>query len=279
MKNKILMVIFILLFFYISAGIAFSEETKGEMVSKLIKLNNGTCEELEPVARMYLSQDGKIVAIPRLNALMVKDYEENIKKIEAILKNADIPSPMVRVTVNFLGATKQTTTGIYAGAVPYGKYWVVGVKPNFTSSNQSISGSVNLAIQSGSSGFFRIAENIPYRSWFYSYCTRHGYIKSEGISFINVSTGFFVTPQVRGDRIFVSIAPGISYFDGNKPGKIKFVEAASEVEVKDGQTVVLGVGDTQEAGSESLISNILGGGSYSKNEKFTIMLTVKKVKQ
>lgn len=279
MKNRVLPVILILLFINLSAGIAFSQETKGELVSKLIKLNNGTCEELEPVVSMYLSQDGKIVAIPRLNAFMVKDYEENIKKIEAILKTADIPSPMVRVTVNFTGRSQQTTTGIYAGAVPYGKYWVIGVNPNFTSSNQNVSSSVNMAIQSGSSGFFRVGENIPYRSWFYSYCTRHGYIKSEGIQFVSVSTGFFVTPQVRGDRIFVSIAPGISYFDGSKSGRIKFVEAASEVEVKNGQTVVLGVGDSESSGSESLISNILGSGSFKENEKFTIMLTVKKVRQ
>ena len=279
MKNRVLLTIMVILFICISAGTAFSQETKGEPISKLIKLNNGTCEELEPVARMYLSKDGKIVAIPRLNALMVKDYVENIKKIEAILKSADIPSPMVRVTVNFMGRSQQTTTGIYAGAVPYGKYWVVGVKPNFTSSNQNVSSSVNMAIQSGSSGFFRVGENVPYKSWFYSYCTRHGYIKSEGIQFVSVSTGFFVSPQVRGDRIFVSIAPGISYFDGNKPGRIKFVEAASEVEVKDGQTVVLGVGDSAGSGSENLISNILGSGSFKGNEKFTIMLTVKKVRQ
>lgn len=279
MKKAIFVSILILLIMNLFSGTAFSQETKGELVSKLIKLNNGTCEELEPVASMYLSPDGKIIAIPRLNALMVKDYEENIKKIEAILKTADIPSPMVRVTVNFTGRSRQTTSGIYAGAVPYGRNWLIVANPNFTSSNQNVSSSVNLTILSGSSGFFRVSENVPYRNWFYTYCTRHGYIKAEGIQFVSVSTGFIVTPQVRGDRIFVSIAPGISYFDGNKPGRIKFVEAASEVEVKDGQTVVLGVGDTAGSGSESLISNIVGSGSFKENEKFTMMLTVKKVKQ
>lgn len=279
MNKKFLPVLLILLFFGITAGIASSEEAKGELITKMFKLNNGTCEEMEPVVSMHLSKDGKVVAIPRLNALMVKDYAENISKIEAILKTADIPSPMVRVTVNFAGRSQQTTSGIYAGAVPYGKYWLVGVKPNFTSTNQNVSSTINLAISSGSSGFFRVGENVPYKSWFYTYCTRHGYIKAEGIQFVSVSTGFFVTPQVRGDRIFVSIAPGISYFDGNKRGKIKFVEAASEVEVKDGQTVLLGVGDSSSSGSENLISNIVGIGSFKENEKYTIMVTVKKIKQ
>ena len=296
MNKKLSVIILLSLLIVFFTTPLFAQEAKQELPHKMFRFNNASCEEMEAVIRLYLSPDGKIAVVKRLNAILVKDHAENLKKIEAVLKKSDVPSPMVKVNVQFLGRSHYKNNAIYAGAVQRGNHWRIGVRPDFSNTKQTNSTSMSLMIMSGSSGFIKIGENVPYRSWFLQYCRRYGYIVGEQVQFVSVSTGFYVTPQVRGNNIFVSISPGIAYFDGKKNGRIKFREAQSEVMVKNNQTVVLGVGNTSSEGSgihagasgnvevtkkqtKALMHYILGGGSYSSDEVFTMLLTVKKVRQ
>jgi len=265
--------LFILLILFLSYEIIPAQE----MSHKVFRISNCKAESMVPVAQLYLSPGGKIVVDERTNALIVKDYPENLAQIEAILKDTDVPTPQVVVNVKFLGNEKSSTTGIYAGAKKTKNGWVIAAQPNISGSDSSISTSMKLMIMSGSDGFIKMGEQIPYTQWFYQYCLGRGYI-GQAVVFKEVSTGFFVSPQVMEDHIVVSIAPGIYYHDGKNRNMIRFVECQTTVSVKDGQTVVIGVGNTKEESTNLLISRILGVEHIKSDEVYTMMLTVKKVK-
>jgi len=281
MRKSLTIIMTILIILPLCLGGAFAGETPGKSADlpyKVFRTRYANCTELLPIVKLYLSKDGKAVVLKRTNSIIVKDHLENLNKIEQIIKGSDIPLPQVRVNIKFLGRSSTKNNALYASAVKKGKYWRIGIHPNFSSSSQNVNKSMNLLILSGSSGFIRFGENVPYTTWFYKYAHRLGYVTVKSVNFLNVSTGFYVTPQVRGDGIYISVAPGISYFDGKNRNRIIFKEARTEVFVKDGQTVVLGVGDSSREGQGGLISHIIGGGSFKSNEVFSIMMTVRKVK-
>jgi type II secretory pathway component HofQ len=248
-----------------------------KMTHKIIRIGHRPAESLVEAAKVYQSADGVIVTDERTNSLIVKDYPENIAKIEQLVKDLDIPQPMVRVYVNYNGLGKSGTAGIRGGAVKTSKGWSYWAQPDYSSGTSSHQTSMNLAIVSGSDGFIKIGEVVPYTEWFYQYAYGRRYIASN-VVFQEVTTGFFVSPTVRGKEVDLSIAPGIYYFDGKKRNKIIFREARTEVTMRDGQTMVIGSGNSSDQHNWDLLSHILGAVSSHQKEVFSFTVTVKIMK-
>lgn len=274
MRNKYLLICF-LIFFICRLPALTAENSDRGMVVKIIRLNNGNAVDLVETASMYKSPGGVVVADKRLNALIIKDYPENIERISALLKDTDIALPHARIKVQFLGVSSSSGTGLYGGAVKHGNQWHVWAKPDFTSTSGYQSTTMELLLMSGSSGYIRVCTSVPYISWFYTYAFNRGYIQS-GIQFLNLSTGFYVTPRVTSDGVHLTIAPGITYNDGREERQIKFVEAQTEVFIRNGATVTVGVGDSSDSSSRGLISRIVGAGSMKSTETFKMIVSAKR---
>ncbi|MCE1248998.1 MAG: hypothetical protein LWY06_20360 [Firmicutes bacterium] len=255
----------------------YAQTPGSAMTHKVIKVGHRPAESLVEAAKVYLSEKGVIVTDERTNSVIVKDYPENIEKIEQLIKDLDIPQPMVKVNVTYNGMGQSVTSGVKGAAVKTSKGWKYYVKPDFSSGNSSGSVSMNLSMVSGSDGFIKIGEQVPYTEWFYQYAYGRRYVGAN-VVFQEVSTGFFVTPVVRGKEIDVSIAPGIYYYDGKKRNKIIFREASTEVVMKDGQTMVIGSGASADSKNYDLLSHILGAVSSRQKEDFSFTVTVKIIK-
>ena len=270
-------------FLTLLAVVTLSEAARGEegkMTHRIFRLSHRTPVEMAEVIKLYLSKNGVFAMDNRTNSLIVKDYPENLEKIARLVVQTDVPAPQVRIKVNFMGSTTRNNSSLYAGAVKSGGNWYVVANPNISSSKTSTTGSMNLAVTSGSSGFIRVGQSVPqsYVTWFYDYALRRGYVTRQ-VVFKEVSTGFYATPSVRGDNIYLDVSPGISYFDGKHRSRVIFREARTSVRIRDGQTMVLGVSDSDKKGSRGLISRIVGGGSFRENQVFSMTVTVKIIKE
>lgn len=279
MKRKIA-ALSILIFFTLFIPAFAQAGGGGASTHRIFRLSNASPESLVDAIKLYLSPDGAYAVDARTNSLVVRDYPENLEKIAQVIKDLDVPSPQVRIYVQFLGRSAGSSTSLYGGAVKGKNGWLLVADPRIESSAGSTSGTMNLAVMSGTSGFIKMGESVPtsYVGWFYDYALQRGYV-AQSVIFREVTTGFYVTPQVRGDSVLLEIAPGVQYFDGRKRDRIIFKEAQTQVRLKDGQTMALGVSDSSSGGSSGLISHIVGTGSFQKNEVFSMAVTVKIIEE
>lgn len=278
-KKSIFIFSVIIISLFLFSGVVWGEEAPAsvKMPYKVFRLSHRPAASVVDIIGIYLSKEGKAVVDERTNSLIVKDYGENLAKIEEMIKSLDVPMPQVQVYIKFLNFSRSDNSAVYGGARYDGRGWRVALNPDFSSVSTNSASSMNLAIISGSSGFIKMGERVPYAQWFYEYSLGRRYI-TRNVVFQDVATGFFVTPNVRPAGIEISVAPGIYYFDGKNRNRIIFREMETSLFVKEGQTVVIGAGDTQNSANVGLISRIIGGGSYNKSESFSMMLTVKRIK-
>ncbi len=256
-----------------------------DTVIKVFKIHYRFAEDFERTVEMFLSPEGSVVADKISNSLIVKDYPENINAVAEFLKTQDTVQTQVRVTMQFTDETALRENGFIVHWSAGGSHWTVGTAAGpglnihalLKDKHQKLrkSGELSLLVMSGRSGRLETGMTIAYTDWFYHYARRHGHLSVE-TKFRDVITGFFVSPRVIGTSIHVTIMPRISYPAENGRNEILFREAATELTLKDGETVLL-AGSTKS--SETLVQNILSGrNAQDHKENTVILLTAETVK-
>lgn len=281
MKRVLPILTAIVFFTMLFSGHCFAQQkdsNSGDLPYKIFRLKHRKASSVEEIVKLYMSSEGKMAIDKRTNSVIVRDHPENLARIADIINDVDKPVPQVRVHVKFLGRKQTSGSGIFATSQKTGNNWKVCVHPGLTSATSNRTANLNLAIMSGESGFIKVGKKVPYPTWFYKYSFHHGYV-TKGVVFQDVSTGFYVTPHVREDRIKLKIAPGIKYFDGNRWGQIIYREAQTTITVKEGQSVVVGVSESGDRETRGLISKIVGAKQLLTNEVFSMVLSVDIIKE
>jgi hypothetical protein len=260
-----------------------------EMEVKLIKLNYRGAEEVIPLIKIFMSPEGQVVADARTNTLIIKDYPENIARIEEFLKGQDIPMPTVSITAQFLDNTATRAAGPPVRIIAGQGQWAAVVYPS-ASGTQAKSEALDIMVMSGSEATIAIGESVPYVQWFWTYAYNLGYI-TQNVVFERVATSLCVIPHVRGDVIRLRVIPQISWFSQKEKGVIKFREAATELEMRSGDSIAIAASSSKD----SVINRVLqaryvgapagGYGSVTAGTiesssvgSFSIILTAKVVK-
>ena len=71
---------------------------QGCMTNELIRFNHIVADEAAAAAMGFKGTNGKISAFERINAIYVTDSQENINRMREILKEIDVPSPVLEDT-------------------------------------------------------------------------------------------------------------------------------------------------------------------------------------
>lgn len=66
-----------------------AEDNSGELITRVIPLDNAPAEQLVPVLRPLVPQYGHLAAVGSANALIISDHVSNIQRIEAIIARID----------------------------------------------------------------------------------------------------------------------------------------------------------------------------------------------
>ncbi|MHB2018290.1 MAG: secretin N-terminal domain-containing protein [Candidatus Xenobia bacterium] len=243
-------------------GVALADE----MTLRIIQVMHQPPEALVDSVRPFLSPGGVVVPNPGNGTLLVRDYPKNLDQIEQVVHQLDVVAPEVRVQVQMdaLDNAAQRGVGLFPG--PPNTVVIGAADTRTRASNRS---TLSLLLISGSSGTIRLIDHSPQFAWFAGYAANLGYVPA-GIVFTDVGTGVQVTPRVVGQNVLLTIAPWIAYQSPAGSGTVAFREAATEVQVHDGDTVPISVGSST---SSQLINFIVGQASQSAAAHITMTVT------
>jgi len=238
-------------------------------------------DEVVPMVKNLLSQDGTVTVDRRTNSLIISDEEESIHNVRAFLENYDKPIQQVSVHVRFEEIRSEEGRSVSEDARISGNGWSVstggktddGVDIRVRGGKKDIKGDAEyfIRVASGSPAYILAGKEIPYtEKWLYL-CKRYARV-TESVMFQHINTGFEVVPVAMGDRVSIDITPRISYeVPGREPGIIRFTRASTRLLPPMDQWVV--IGGTSETDNE-VIAAILEAGTHTQNSKLTISLKV-----
>jgi type II secretory pathway component GspD/PulD (secretin) len=223
------------------------------------------------VPMMMPSTNGlSIQAVDR--KLAVRGTAEQHAVVEQLLRELDKAPKNVQINVQF--ATSGQTSSHEAGIRPKGPIILRDgeIHGAFEGrfSNQSTTSSENttqmLVAMDGRSATLCVGERVPYLAWLTEYSWRHGYIREVQIEWQDVGSFLAVYPEIIGDgpMIRVRLIPELSgrLKDGTEQ-TIQFTEVATEVIVRDGQTISIGGFNTDEEFSSKFLVGRSGGSETS----------------
>jgi general secretion pathway protein D len=75
------------------------DEPTATVITRLVRLNYVSAEDLQNLLNQLVSPDGMISAYARSNSLVIIDYADNIKRITDIIDSIDIPSSDTDMTI------------------------------------------------------------------------------------------------------------------------------------------------------------------------------------
>jgi len=238
---------------------------------EVFALANALAEEMVEQVSLLLSPEGRIVADPRTNSLIVKDYPAVLEQIRAFLKGQDAPRPAATITVTFSEDTQSRAAGAGIQAVQYGPYWQVRGGAGAVSRNNTGRRTLSLLVMDGFEGRIVVGENITRVDWFLAYAWGHGLLLPS-MTVTSITTGFLVRPRIFGTEIILDITPFVSYPRAGRPDIVRFQEASTTVSLRDGETVALG----GVAGNEKdVVGMILGGGQCSSAQVSSMVISAR----
>ena len=221
------------------------------------------------LVKTVLSPRGSVLPETRLNKLVVKDTREALARVEKLLEQSDLPSPIVRIDLACNSQLPTSGHQIGVGVNPRGR--VVGSLQTSQGTSNATSNQY-LMVMSGEKGHISIGEQIPYVQPYWNYVNGLGLLPP-GVVFQTVSTGFAVEPTVMGENIKLRIIPFISYLSPNGPGQIEIIDAASVVMLRRGETITLTSSQSGSQIQQQAFGLILGSSGQSRSQSVDIQLS------
>ncbi len=250
----------------------------------IIRLKFRVVSEVLPMVENQLSQEGKVTADVRTNALVITDNDESIQKIRAFLENYDKEVQQVRIRVKFEEVRSIDGRSISAEGGVSDKHWRVttggrgqdgvNVRLRDGSRHREKTSEYFINTMSGSAAYIMTGKDVLYRERWIYLCRRYaGYVDT--VSLRRIETGMEVTPIVVGNRVNLEIMPRISH-DSPEGGRgvTRFTRASTRISVPFGKWVTIGGADQR---SNEVITEILKSGSGKKNSSLQISLMVEKL--
>ena len=217
--------------------------------------NRPAAATIEPV-RALLQPGETVFAEDRLQRLIVKAAPERLEQIRQLLEQIDIAAPQVWITI------AQTASNPYSS----------GGLLQTSQGEQNVSSSQQLLVMSGERGSVTVGEDIPQLQQFWNFANGFGLVPA-GVVFQRVSTGFSVEPTVIGQNIRLRLTPWMSYQSAQGPGRIDFSEGATQITIKNGETLTVANGGTSNSRQSSAFGFILGYGNQQSSSSNQLVVT------
>ncbi len=220
---RILTLLCSLIFFATFAGTCLAE-------TELFKLKNRLAAEVLPVVEAFLSPNGRAVADSFGNMIVVNDTPEVIDEIRALLLDSDQPVAQVKVQIALDAAES-------GEIISFGKNGKRGrhlstEKPHFRYSDARQTGSSRsfILVSSGSSGYIRLARQVPVTEEWRFLFRRHAvpiFLKE----IRTIETDMEVSPVVVGDPVIVTVTPRVSWLANGDAESFRFVDVSTTISV------------------------------------------------
>jgi hypothetical protein len=238
-----------------------------------IQLNNRPAEEIIPIVKPML--DPSEVITGSGYKLFLRASPQTLQQVMGIVDALDIAAKVLEVSV-FQGSEQDlkirsvsgnlqidngnTSVGIgndkkkSAGSISYNSGNVSGdINASSTHQRQSSNPVHKLRVSEGTEGFIQTGEQIPYLT---------GYRSTE---YQDVTTGFYVLPRIRGDRVTLQISPFKNSLAKAGKGSIDTQSARTTISGRIGEWLPLGGVSEQSKRSQSSLGSSSSSQSSSQH--------------
>lgn len=219
------------------ATILFTAQTAGrqlEVVTYDLGLTD-TAAAAEAV-RPLLSPAGRVVEDERNHRIIVVDVPSVHRAVRVALQRVEVTARNIRVGVTFRWQAASDRTGVRVR--PRGGSITLGGEA--TTSQSTTTSRQELVVLSGGRASLRIADEVPYADWFWTWGVGRGFWV-EGTRWRDVASGMEVEPLALPDgRIRVRLTPYFEYFVDNARQVTRLHTLTTEVIANDGEEINLG---------------------------------------
>ncbi|MBD8576134.1 secretin [Pseudomonas syringae] len=189
--------------------------------TEIVPLNYRTSDEMLPVARNFLGQDGTVNA--HGNQLIVNADSRKIDELRALLSQLDTTPKRLLISVDTSDQAAQNDSSAGGGRViSYG-----------TDSREGALQQIQTT--EGSPALIQTGQSIPLTT---SRTDSYGYSQSE-TQYRNVTQGFYVTASVTGDIVHLTISTNRDRVSQERPDAIKVQSTDSTVSGRLGEWIPL----------------------------------------
>lgn len=186
--------------------------------------------------RPLLSPAGRVVEDERNHRIIVVDVPEVQRAVRAALRRVEVSARNIRLTVTL----RWQGTSDRAGVRLRPRGGTVSVGGDLTRSQSTTTSRQDLVVLSGGRASLRIADEVPYADWFWTWGLGRG-LWVEGVRWRDVATGMEVEPvALPGGRIRVRLTPYFEYLLDARRQVTRVLSLSTEVVANDGEEMALG---------------------------------------
>ena len=245
---------------------------------RIYKVHFADVTEVAAVIPMMMPSTNGLVVQTVDKTLVVRGTPEQHEIIRQMLRDLDAPPKNIQVNVKF-----GTSGGSYdreIGIRPRGPIVIDrdGIHGSLQGSliDQSTTTRENttqmLVAADGRSASIRVGERVPYVTWLTEYGYRHGYVRNVEVEWRDVGSFLVMEPTIVAPGLIrVRLTPELSgRLENGDRQSIQFTHLATEVTVRDGQTISIGGFSKDEDFSSKFL---IGRGSSGESSVTDITLT------
>lgn len=272
----------------IAFAVLFVLTPAGADEARMIQLKHRSASEVMHLIRPLLGPDDALSGLDF--RLIIRTSDRNLKEIERLLAQVDVARQRLRITVEQVSGDERTkasqsVTGetriddkarVTLPAKPTENGGLVVQKNDlrYTANRRTTSASSahtqTVMTLDGQRAYIRMGQSLPYVKSILA-LSRRQFVLVQDIELQDVTTGFNVTPRVRGDRVLVEITPRLSSLRDPAIGLADFQELSTTVETKLGEWLDLG----EILGNRGEVERaILESASATAGERRTVRLKI-----
>lgn len=186
--------------------------------------------------RPLLSPDGRVVEDERNHRIIVVDVPEVQTAVRAALRKVEVTARNIRVAVSFRWQSTSARAGVRLR--PRGD--TVSVGGDLTRTESTTTARQELVVLSGGRASLRIADEVPYADWFWTWGLGRG-LWASGVRWRDVASGMEVEPlALPGGRIRVRLTPYFEYLLDARRQVTRVHALSTEVVANEGEEIALG---------------------------------------
>ena len=186
--------------------------------------------------RPLLSPAGRVVEDRRNHRIIVVDFPEVQRAVRAALRRVEVSTRNIRLAVTF----RWQATSERSGARLQPRGGEVSVGGDLTRSQSTTTARQELLVLSGGQASLRIADEVPYADWFWTWGLGRG-LWASSVRWHEVASGMEVEPTaLPGGRIRVRITPYFEYLLDARRQVTRLHTLSTEVVANEGEDIALG---------------------------------------
>jgi type II secretory pathway component GspD/PulD (secretin) len=213
--------------------------------TEIVPLKYHTSADMLPVAQDYIGKEGQVSAYG--NQLIVNADQRKIDELKTLLAQLDTKPKRLLITVDTNENNTQGTQG----------YSVNGAKPSQTrvinyNTDSRDGGIQQVQASEGAPALIQVGQSIPLTS---SQTDSYGDLRSQ-TEYRNVTQGFYVTANVTGDIVHLSISTNRDRMSQERPDVVNVQSTDTTVTGRLGEWILLaGTNGQTQADKQSTTRN------------------------